>query len=176
MYICSYKLCRINLVLQNRSKANAGVSASCVEDTKPSSLTIQVQNVPEVFCHVRRLAGSELREAGAHLLVEALGKLGDRSPDIAASPGQDTISDHVAQEEPEHGQGVAFDHVGFPGINRCHKHCQARETSFLTTLVQKQVPACSFSSLKGFPVSASKNKEPNDPQNRLIVYWNEWID
>lgn len=141
-------------MLQNRSKTNARVSASCMEDTKPSSLTIQVQNMPEVFCHVRRLAGSMLLEAGAHLLVEALGKLGDRSPDIAASPGQDTVSGHVAQEEPEHRQDVALDHVGFPGINRCHKHCQARETNFLTTSVQAST--CSFGSLKGFPVSANK--------------------
>lgn len=141
-------------MLQNRSKTNARVSASCTEDTKPSSLTIQVQNMPEVFCHVRRLAGSMLLEAGAHLLVEALGKLGDRSPDIAASPGQDTVSGHVAQEEPEHRQDVALDHVGFPGINRCHKHCQARETNFLTTSVQAST--CSFGSLKGFPVNANK--------------------
>lgn len=144
MYICSYKLSRVNLVLQNQNKTYARdstlfstcpmqcLTATCMECTKPSSLDIQVQNMPEVFHHVLRLASSVLLEAGAHLLVEALGKLGDCSPDVAAPARQDPVPDHVAQEVPEHRQGVALNHVGFPGINRCHEYCQARETSFLT--------------------------------------------
>ena len=142
MYNCSCKLCRVNLILQTHGikpmppprpplPPPQHLSISFLEHTKPS-LIIQVQNVAEVFHHMLRLAGCVLLQPGAHHLVDALCKLGDHSPDIAASDRQDPVS----QEEPERRQGIALDSLGFPRINRCHKHCRAREISFLTTLMQ----------------------------------------
>lgn len=70
-----------------------------------------------------------LLQLGAHHLVEGRRKLGDHSADIGASDGQRL----VPQEGPEHGQGVALDDFGAPGINPSHKRCRKRDTNFLTT-------------------------------------------
>lgn len=145
MCVCNSKLCRVNPVLQTRRIKPmpppypplpplvplSTFPISFLEHTKPS-LNIQVQNVAEVFHHTRKLLGGILLQPGAHHLVEGICKLGDHSPDFAASVRQDP----VFQEEPERGQGIALDSWGFLRINRFHKHCQTRETSFLKTLVQ----------------------------------------
>lgn len=121
--------------MQNKTNATATstcptrrLSISFLEHTKPS-LDSEVQNVAEVFHHLPRLGGGMLLQPEAHHLVEALCKLGNHSLHVAASDRQDVFS----QEEPEHGQDVALDGVGFTGINRWHEHCRVRETTFLTT-------------------------------------------
>lgn len=103
-------------------------SISFLDHTKPSPV-IQVQNIPEVSHHMRRLAGGMLLQPGAHHVVDAVCELGSHRHDIAVSDRQDSIS----EEEPERGQDIALDSLGFPGINRSYKHCQVRETSILTT-------------------------------------------
>lgn len=78
-----------------------------------------------------RLAGGVLLQAGAHHFVKALCKLGEHSPDTAASDRQGLVS----QKEPERGQDMAVDGLRFPGINSGHKHCQVRETNRLTAVM-----------------------------------------
>lgn len=125
---CTPFLCILSFLAQLRSHVRR-----C--PTQHFVISLQViepspaQNVGEVFPHMRRLAGSMLPQLGAHHLVEGAGKLGDHSADIGASHRQRL----VPQEGPEHGQGVALDDFGAPGINPCHKRCRKRDTNFLTT-------------------------------------------
>lgn len=140
MDVCNYKLYRVNPILQQMPPPcpplpppiPSGCSPSASWITPSLHPSIQVQNIPEVSHHMRRLAGGMLLQPGAHHVVDAVCELGSHRRDIAVSDRQDSIS----QEEPERGQDIALDSLGFPGINRSYKHCQVRETSILTTWMQ----------------------------------------
>lgn len=70
------------------------------------------------------LAGGQVLQPGAQVLLEALGQPTRHRADIPTTPRQHPVPGHVGQEVPEDRKDVALHGLGLSGAHRGHQHCQ----------------------------------------------------
>ena len=102
------------------------------------------------------LAGSQVLQPGAHLLLEAPAQPAGGRADVPAVPGQDAVPHHAVQEVPEDWKDVALHSLRLSGVNRGHHHCHTeKRDSYLNQALSPSLTAFSW---KGTPTLSSKRQ------------------
>lgn len=108
--------------------------------TGAASPGLRGQELLEGLEDVLWLAGGQVLQPGAQVLLEAPGQPTGRRADVPTAPRQHPVPDHVGQEVPEDRKDVALHGLGLSGAHRGHQHCQ-RERGRVTPSVSLGTPA-----------------------------------